>query len=292
MGALKPYQQTLLAGIPTLLALMLFSPRMVVVTFMAFGYAHFAIAYFYQYRSGRVGTSFYIRTLLGVIGIVLFLWVTDWSLGPLMVITAIGIQLHFSLDELFLANSPIRPMTFFAIVPLLLLYPSSVADKVLGTSLVLPASVIAVLSSVVYLVWALRQRPLPYGGLWGVLFGTIFLLVISVFNVSPEKLIGSLVLFHYARWVVYSASKYWHTPRFAPFARDMVIAHGLAATLLCWYWFAPGVATGLLALVFGQFTFYILTLLHIITTGRASDYQGFLGSWVPSFGLAFNKKVV
>jgi|GEM_PF-3320633 len=292
MGALKPYQQTLLAGIPTLLTLILFSPRMVVITFISVGYAHFAMAYLYQYRSGKVGASFHIRTLLGVIGIVLFLWVTDWSLGPLMVITAIGIQLHFSFDELFLANSPIRPMTFFAIVPLLLLYPSSIADKVLGTSFITPASVIAVLSSLIYLAWALRQRPLPYGGLWEILFGVVFLLVISVFSVSPEKLIGSLALFHYLRWAVHSASKYWHTPRFAPFARDMLITHGLAALLFCWYWFLPGIATGLLMIVFGQLTFYVFALLHIITTARASDYRGFLGSGALSRGLAFRKKVL
>ena len=270
---MKPYQQVIAATIPTLAALTMLSPHGVVITFLIFGNAHVLLAYLYQYRAGKIDAAYHKRFLFSVFGIGVFLLLTDFSLPLLTFVTAIVFMAHAMFDEIYLLRIPKNLLLICAALPVSLLYVVPLSDKLLGTALSGYAFIASIICAAVYVVGTLWKRSLIYGGIWMVVLGMILLVAVMFYDLSAEKLLGSIILFHYARWLVFYGDKYWRTPRFLPYVRDVVWMHGLIAALFLWYTFYAGLGHTVLAVFFTETGFYIVTLLHVFSTSRASDYQ-------------------
>lgn len=272
--------QIIIAALPVVAALVLLSPPAVVLTFLLFGDAHIFTAFLYQQRAGKIGAKYWRRFLVSVVGVGMFLFVTNASLPLFTLLTATVFVIHFLLDEIYLLQTRVEPLLFFAMAPVFLLYVVPLSDKLLGTSLGGYALIASVGCAVVYLGGTLWRKSLSHGGFWMMVAGLI-LAGIMFFDVPSEKLLATVILFHYARWLVFYADKYWTTPRFVPYVRNVILVQVIVVLLFLWYSSFAGVGHLLLSVLFTEVGLYTLTLLHIFTTSRGSDYQRLLRAFLP-----------
>ena len=267
------YQQVLIALVPTVFALVFFSRIWVVAVFIMLGQGHFFTAYLYQYRAGKMNAAYWWKFFGTAALAALFLYVTDASLSALILVTAFIFETHFVVDELYLLRVKMEPLLVFAVAPFFFLYPLSILDKLFGVHLTDPAILVALLSVSVYVAASLWYRKISYGGLWMAFLAVVLILSVKIFHVSVEKLLASVVLYHYFRWLLFYVDKYWKTPRFVPYVRDVALVHATAAALFVWYWFFPGLGRTVLALLFAQMSFYLWTWLHIFTSLRLDNFK-------------------
>ena len=104
----------------------------------------------------------------------------------------------------------------------------------------------------------------------------VFIAIAKVFDISVEKLLASVVLYHYFRWILFYGDKYWRTPRFVPYVRDIVLVHGATILLFAWYWYVPGLSRTILSVLFSEMAFFLWTWLHIASSLRVGNLGRFL----------------
>lgn len=266
------YRQTAIAAALTFTALFALSPVQVLFTYVVLGQAHFLLTYLYQARTGKI-TIAYLCAYAVVLALLAYLDLTGhlgtrYSFGPLVIATALIFVVHFLLDEIRLLDGRITGTAIFALLPLLLSVGALLSQYFFAADFIALAVVLAVISAGIYVVTCRSFREL-----WPVLPGlAAAAIVIAHVAISPEKILGAIILFHYMRWYLHYGSRLWGGGEFIPYASRILIVNAAMALLFAYWWRYPATSyAAVLNYLFLPKYFYIWTILHVTSSVQWRD---------------------
>jgi len=265
--------QKVLSGVLVALALMTLDAREIAVCFAVLGQGHFLGAYYYQWKAGKMrGTWVLVYALLAASLIAIgLLTKVEWF----MLAAGILFFIHHFQDEVTLfGKTRSIPRTLEQLGPIFL-YSALMSDALFATSLVLPVLALVAVLVLVSIALFLVKKYTPDALSAYLLTLTLGLAAIgySDVQIAPEKLFGSVVLFHYACWYIYFYFRFANNAeRQRAYIIDMLAIHGIVfvsyALYLYTYW-----GNSTLTVVFAPVFFYIWAILHILFSIRLGDYR-------------------
>ena len=276
--------------------LAIFDWRSVIVIYAILGQGHFFMAYYYQFKAGRMN-----RVYLGKVLVFTVVVLGSYSLYPnheiLAIVTAVLFLQHALFDESTLLRLSTKgPMTwdrFLEMLPILLLYSALLVDGILAKAQSAPTlwlsqhlpslSPIAAIASAVVLLyyswraWKIRNvadGATSYFFLLGLaLTGYLFFAMTA--GVSVVKLMGFVILFHYFNWYGFYGHKLARANSgLKGYLGLFVLVNGALVTV--YLLSRGGTLVWLSSTLFSEDAFYLWTLLHLWTSFRPEDLA-FLG---------------
>lgn len=270
--------QKLIATAAVGLAVTFLLPFQVAIAFIVLGHGHFLAAYYYQWKAGKTS----VRGLAAYVILTAIFLVAGYLSGTidwLIISASIIFFIHHFQDEIVLFGKEHSLYRTFEQLPGFLVLSSLVIDNILGTSLTMYAVAVSIVlcAALLHATFVLKKHRLDeLSAFFAVVAAGYLYLWISGTVVAPEKLIGSVILFHYACWYVYYYFRFASKPeRRKLYVKDMLAIHGIVFGA-----YALTVYSTFGAATFGQaFTpvfFYVAAILHIVFSARLSDYKGLL----------------
>lgn len=270
--------------------------RSIIALFVVLGQGHFLLAYYYQFKAGKMDRAYLARYLVSS-ALLLIFWFSSFHHELLVLFTAVFFLQHALFDELYLLRdtkpeqeSPLNWGRLLEISPVFLLYTGMLVDGILSQptspqtlwlSARLPpvVSVMALLSALLLGFYTLalwkKSHRLDSVSLYFFVCGFLLMLVIGsglTHGVPVVKLMGFIILFHYFNWY----GHYYHKLQSEQLAMrhylgmTMVINLAIVGLYLLW---TRG-ALGFLGTVFlSEDAFYLWTILHLVTSLRKQDFS-------------------
>jgi hypothetical protein len=250
--------------------------ELVVTLFIVLGHAHFALAYLYRYKAGKL-PLWYLAVTLGVFSAsVWFLGVDRW---PEMLIFLAGAHfwLHFSFDESFLFKEKLGYMSTIAALPFFLTLMAYLLQSLFYMQVLWPSALLSLGIALASLGLLALLRAFSPSRIYMLTLGFAIALTLLFYPDIPlERVAGFLILLHYAEWYGEYIVKLWSRPSsLARFGRDVVIVNVIVAVLYTGFVAVP--ALSFLAVFFHPLYFYAWTLLHTLSSIRIADYGRAVG---------------
>lgn len=267
--------------------------RAIMTIFIVLGQGHFLLAYYYQYKAGKIDRAFGIRYACCVIVLAAFYFLA-FNHELLLLATAIFFLQHALFDELHLLRvdvpdkNPLTSARLCEMTPVFLLYTAMLIDGVLNQisnkqGIGPPLSALhttpwfCLLSAVVLTgySWRVWKRSWKLDNVSVYFFSSGLVLVLTVASgigqVTPViKLMGFIILYHYFNWYAY----YFHKLSSQTSERRKYIFLALLTNglLIGFYlaWHHGLVPLG--AVLFSEDAFYCWTILHLVCSLRAADF--------------------
>ena len=255
------------------------------------GQAHFAIAYWQQARAGKItGPRLLAFAVAG--GLLVGLYRTFPNFSILLAVTTTYFAIHMAVDELYLSRLPLRlsesPVHLgrtLELAPFILMFSAAVCDSVLGGG--------AMPGVPLLLPWALRGAEIVAGCFLLLLargyrpdLRSLYLLAPALLlywgasqgwlqRLPAARLSSWIIFYHYFTWYIHYFLALAPERRRRYLGRVTVVQSTLLLLFLVCGQDGPG------AILFQEENFYLWTLLHLITSTRAGDWQS-LGKFPPS----------
>ncbi|MBN9416143.1 MAG: hypothetical protein J0I12_11935 [Candidatus Eremiobacteraeota bacterium] len=260
--------------------------RSVIRLMIVLGQGHFLLAYFYQFRAGKIGPLYVLNYGFWACLILLVYWMHPFAAG-LTAVATVYFAWHMAVDEFYLSELPLRLRSsplhlgrLLEMLPLMLVYAAAVVDAMLAhgvwrefPELMGPALQLTSLSLLAYvaLIGFARYRPdgrscyfLVAGGCLDVAAKLGWLQ-----QVQAPKLSGFIILFHYFSW-------YLHYYLSLERGRGVYLRQVALVNVLVLGLYGVFGAEGLGWLLFQEQNFYLWTLMHLISSTRRGDLVGLL----------------
>lgn len=265
-----------------LLLIMALTPETVLTTFIVLGHGHFALAYMYQWRAGKVGLWYSIRML--VVAAVLLLglvYIPDPASWGLVVAGAL-FAAHFFVDEYFIGRDTQTFDSYLLGAGFTALYTALLVKNTYSVQWPLVTILIALVLCAPA-IYKLYKTPSREPVLSFMLSGTVVFLIFFLvpMEISTEKVAGFIILMHFIRWYLFAGvTNYYHNDphRFSRYIIDVVSVNLLFVFL---FFTLPVMATiGLEGIghaeatfnyLFSSEYFYMWTILHIVSSVRIPE---------------------
>lgn len=269
---MRRYHEVLISGVVTALLLYFLSPAQVGTSFIVLGHAHFLLAYYYQFKAGRVNRIYILRFSVVALFLLLLAWATHYSTAAILCVAAFVFAVHFMLDELYLLGFEPRPIHTLLLVSLVFPYTALAIDVGFSLGWSVGAAMLSFCASICYVFYR-RTVWDCYLASFG--FFLSYVVAISA-PIASEKLLASIILFHYTRWYLSYYSTMAGDKRLT-FIRNTFIVNILLATL-CFISSERNAASVMLGTYFSYYGFYACTILHVISSlRRRSSRRGAAG---------------
>lgn len=256
----------------------------VVLLYIVMGHGHFLIAYFYQWKAGKMTPAYGLRFFLSATVIV-----GAYSAWPdyraLVALTTIYFLMHMLWDEQYLLRLPLdlrqSPMHFgraLEMVPIVLLFSARVLDDMWtldpwkGMPLRDWAQPACWMVLVIYaLLWAAGWLRPDHTSAYLLGWGTALLAASytrAYYLIPTGKLTGFIIIYHYLNWYLHYFLSLPTTSARRTYLGRVVAFNALVLGAYC-NWGSNGVGRWL----FQNDWFYVWTLLHLITSTRIGDLR-------------------
>ncbi len=259
---------------------LLVAPSSVVIScaVISLAQAHFLIAYYYHYKTGKVNRGYILRYIVAfvvVFGSYYFFEQNSWPaflMGSYFVV-------HFLYDERYLMSEPTDFFGWFRLAPIMISC-APVAMGSLGMNVYTEARVALLLFGGIYLIGrCIKKIPVSSSDLYFlyVFVGCSFL-TFSEYAPNVGQAISFIALSHYGNWYLHYLVKFRSNPVvYRRFLLEILFFNAVTLSLFfCYQWINSGVFQWLK--YFSQWDYFSLwTLMHFFVTFRKSD----LGNWVP-----------
>ncbi|GEM_PF-2471568 len=256
------------------LAVSFLSPQNTLYLFILFGQGHFLVTYFYQWRGGKV-TSTYLFSYL-ILALLLFGGYVLFGFGEwLIVFTGTLFAVHFFVDEFRMARLPFSIARGLLGVAFVVPYGAFLVRSVVGFDALTPVLTISSIYLCASIVLLFYQRPwsrVDIVALIATALTPLFLLQVSP---APEYLLGFIILFHYVRWYFY----YFFCLNDNPLRRRAYLWHVGVFNIIVFYSDIHLLSVPFLGYFFYANFFYLWTILHIIFSYMPSSAR------IPFIGL-------
>ncbi len=262
-----PFSEVIVSAFAALGLAIFLSPIALFNTFVITGHAHFIAAWFYQWRAGKMTLGFVSSLLFLAFGTAAFTATVslDWQVavaGTLFVA-------HHMFDEFRLLGYTMSWRRLFEISIPAFLFEAIFLATIFGSNVgTLISGVLAVCATVVTL-WGIVQ--LVRNGMADQFTGYALLfsvpLVYLFFNtdaVTPQALIGTLIMYHYIKWYLYSFRRIPAGQQRRTYLKHMVVINLIVGVIfLASIW---SVKTAFLGAWFIPPVFYFMTIMHILSS--------------------------
>ena len=269
-----------LAFFLTAFILWYFSPRTVLLFVIVLGHGHFLSAYFYQYKAGK----FTKKSLLGYLAwaVLITVWYRSTQAGAaLLTITTVYFLIHMLWDELYLLRTPMRLWQpdmhlgrTLEMLPLVLVYSGRIIDssflEASSSSLYLHRALWATLPVFFcYLLLVVRGYRPDYKSYYFMAANLIVCFAglqswLSQFD--SAQLMGTVILYHYFVWYLHYFNSLSPGASRRLYAQRIFVINALVLGAF-FYWGQGGLGVWF----FHEASFYIWTLLHLISSTRKGD---------------------
>ncbi len=204
-----PYSTTYLrdVGFPLLMLLMsVWVPfPLIVILFIVSGHAHFAMAYWYQYRSGKMDVR-YILVAVTLALCALAYFTFSGELLPLLLAIGILFSAHFAYDEITLHGEPRTRANLIAMLGFTLYFACLVATFAFP-ELGIAAPYAVLIPAAAFGVRLFITQEAPSRTEWYIWFVEIIIGAVMVLTGNPSSALAAIVLLHAANWYVGYDSK-------------------------------------------------------------------------------------
>jgi hypothetical protein len=238
------------------------------------GQAHFALAYYYQYKSGKINRRYGLNYLMFSI-VLLSYFFFFLNETHLIIFTSALFVLHFLADEYHLNSRRLFRAEFYKIMPFLFAYTAFIFDGIPGLIYI---KIMSLLSLAFYMFKLLRTKDSNSSNDTYLLVYAI-LLVLSTFgnffNIKQNYMFF-IVVVHYLNWYTYIFQKYQGTKaQINKYIADVLIFNGIFISLFIIYKLTT---TGkfIFSVLFDPIPFYLWTLMHLMVTFRKSDIKALI----------------
>lgn len=267
-----------ICALAALLYVYLLPGDVVLRSVIVFGQAHFLIAYIYRNKVGRIDKPYIFKFLALTISLGLACAYIYFHLAwfPLLIfVTLTAFVLHYFLDEIKISGLETQNRlfgalaAFFAFCSILLRLIFSVH----GTILYL-CCVLAAFFSVLFTYYLFSEKKDRQTQIQVFIFFILNIIVPTYLafygGVDIFKISGFIILFHYLRWYLRYAERFYKTPEFDLYFDFVIWIHIFIILTFFQYVLSPDV--GILYGFFSPLYFYAWTLIHIILSVRKNDY--------------------
>jgi hypothetical protein len=238
----------------------LFPMQWIIWSFVVVGHAHFLMAYLYQYRAGKMNI-FYLVSAGVLLAISLWYFLSGGDVVPVFLVAGILFSVHFAIDEFTLHSETFTRHAWFSVASfaflfswlVLVLAPASVS---MFAPVLLGASVLFFVVRLITGGWHLTRTE-RYLLIIAVILSTLAL----AFNM-PNKIVGVVLLLHFANWYVgYGARLKQKPERARVYWIEVIVTLALVLAFFVPFYFF-GVT--FLAFLFIPAYYYAWAIAHII----------------------------
>lgn len=249
---------------------------LVVTLFIVLGHAHFALAYLYKYKAGKLSLMYFASLLAAFSASVYFFSVDRW---PEMLIFLAGAHfwLHFAFDESFLFKEKLGYMSTVASLPFFLTLIAFLIQSLFYKEVLWPTALLALCIALSAFGLLALLRAFSASRIYMLALGSAIALFLLIYpDVPLERVAGFLILLHYAEWYAEYVVKLASKPKvLGRFAFDVLSINAVVALLYVAFVSFPEVS--FLAIFFHPLYFYAWTLLHTLSSIRVADYGRAIG---------------
>lgn len=248
------------------LAVIWASPPGIVLMIVVLGQAHFALAYLYQWKAGKIGNRYLLSYAAIAGGLVTAYYVIPQPELWITVLAGTIFALHFFIDEIYIGRLVWSRELYLLCASFVALYGMVLVEAVYKlqiheiiifavTALVAPLVVRRVHEKTVQFFEAMALVGLTY-----MLFILLLPRVISI-----TAILGFIILAHYVRWYLFFLARFS-----APATKDIFNAYvrnvvGIQIGIIIAYVLYLSVdSLSMLSVFFDPINFYIWTILHIV----------------------------
>lgn len=257
-------------------ALLLLSPKAYLNLFVVMGQAHFASAYLYQYKAGKIRWK-YVVSYSGVLALFFYAALTWRDQRLVAAIASVYFVHHFWVDERHLLGD--RPHPFFTLEsgPFFIMYVGYIfySLRYFDVRGLVAASGAAGIAVYLFLLYWSKIKFTSRNAYFLLLNLGIFGVCISGAQVGSEYLMGFIILMHYSNWYTNYYFKFSNNkPLLHSYLRNIFVINAAVFTAYLLFKSYP-TQLGFLNVFFSQYFFYVWATIHILFTTRAKD----LGFW-------------
>jgi hypothetical protein len=246
------------------IAVFLLEPKAIMVAYIVLGHAHFAIAYLYKYKAGKIKKMHLAKYALlagFVFSLPLFL-----SFDTILLIIAVLFSTHFFFDEARILEVDLNRVSLLSIAPPVIMFVSLVVFIEMGVNVMIPA---LLLSVVLYLIGVhqegFRFLLLPHVLYLGFFVACFTCIYLFDYEVTGMTIFGSIILMHIATWYFFYIKKLKsNSDKFIEFMVYLVLINIIFIGL--YYIFKTGDSDSLLKYAFDPIYYFCWAILHICSS--------------------------
>jgi hypothetical protein len=257
-------------------------PRQMFLCMIVLGQAHFFIAYYMQYKAGKVDAGYvrrYIAAALFIFGT--YQAVPDFGIIKFEVlkdVTGLWFIIHMVGDEFFLLGRRARKSQVLAFLPAIMMFSWYNLAAPFGH----PYAAYVTVVMAGFLISAAMQRkeearPLTATDLYIHVLSLASITVAGMaamgVKVPVESFLSFVIIFHYFNWYAFAFTRYATHPR----RMQVFFYPAMACNLLAIGLYAVSVTLAPFSFIHSTFfavdSFYQWTLLHLFVTLRQEDFQ-------------------
>lgn len=235
------------------------------------GQAHFALAYFYQYKAGKINRT-YLRKFILFSIVLLTYYFAFLNNTHLMIFTSVLFVLHFIFDEYYLDAKSLNLSEIYKVLPITLAYITFIFNSIPGILIIKSVSVGIFVYYIIRLI--LNRKLYKQNDTYLIVYN---IMVVSSmfgnwFNIKQNYMFFIVVL-HYLNWYTYTFERYkLNKPAINKYIVHVVLFNGLSVLLFILFNKIPS-AKPALGVLFNPTPFYLWTLMHLFVTFRINDIE-------------------
>lgn len=247
------------------------NPNVLLYILIFMGQAHFALAYFYQFKAGKINRSYALKFI--VFSVILltyyFLFLNDTQL---MVFTSALFVLHFLFDEYYLDNNKLNRTEIYKTLPILLAYITFIFNDIPGLFIIKMVSIILFAYYLIRLL--LNKGSYTKNDTYLLIYSVLVIssMFNDLFNIKQNYMFF-IVILHYLNWYTYTFEKYQtNKPLLKKYLTHVMLFNGLSVLLFILF-IKTLAGKQLLGVLFNPTPFYLWTLMHLFVTFRIKDIE-------------------
>ncbi len=248
------------------LAVIWASSPVIVLMIVVLGQAHFALAYLYQWKAGKIGKR-YMLSYAFVGGTLLAgyysvpqpeLWIT--------VLAGTIFALHFFIDEIYIGKLSWSRELYVLCTSFVMLYGMVLIEALYKVQIHETIIVLIAAGVIPLLLHSIKNRSIQFFEAMA-LVGVTYMLFILVLPrvISITAILGFIIIAHYVRWYLFFLARFSAPANkdiFNAYVRNVVLIQ--LGIVVAYVLYISLDSLNVLSIFFNPINFYLWTILHIV----------------------------
>lgn len=276
-GGPFPTREICISAFAATLPVFILSPRAFLFLFFVTGYAHFASAFLYQWKAGKITAGFGIS--LGIVALSVGAFTSTapgvWQIA----VAGVLFVAHHAYDEFRLLGFTLTGRRMLEMATPALLFTGAFLASIFGEGTIpMLLGIVAGCTGFGLLVSVIRKtggyRIDRFSVYTLVLTALAVPLYVSWSAVAPEYLIGIVILYHYSKWYLYSYRRMPQGSVRSHYVRNIISINVIIAAVFLLSF--PSFGIPFFAPLFSLFlppVFYFMTIMHIVASGMQGVFS-------------------